>query len=112
MDFLNGSHPFLEFFLSTRIPQDFEKSRPNPKKYPLKMLLKLLSELGRAREWNRQWLCGYLDYYQDITLENEKAGRLFVRANLQRPAMHFSPYSVIVRVRIYFSLAYIRVSAL
>ena len=76
------------------------------------MLLKLLSELGRAREWNRQWLWGYLDYYQDITLENEKAGRLFVRANLQRPAMYFSPYSVIVRVRIYFSLAYIRVSAL
>ena len=51
-------------------------------------------------------------FFMDIILENEKAGRLFVRANLQRPAMHFSPYSVIVRVRIYFSLAYIRVSAL
>ena len=57
-------------------------------------------------------LCSYLDFNQRLSLENEKAGRLFVRNNFQRPTMYFSPYSVIVRVRIYFLLTYIHIFAL
>ena len=57
-------------------------------------------------------LCSYLDFNQRLSLENEKAGRLFLRNNFQRPTMYFSPYSVIVRVRIYFLLTYIHIFAL
>ena len=68
--------------------------------------------IGQNADREQATVCSYLDFYQRLSLENEKADRLFVRANFQRPTMYFSPYSVIVRVRIYFLLTYIHVFAL
>ena len=56
----------------TRIPQDFEKSRPNSKKYLLKMLLKLLSQLGRARVGNRQCFAVILIFINVFLLKMKK----------------------------------------
>ncbi len=42
-----------------------------------------------------EMLCGYLDFYQRLSLENEKAGRLFVRANSQHPAIYVCAISLL-----------------
>lgn len=40
-------------------------------------------------------LCGYLDFYQRLSLENEKAGRLFVRANSRCPTIYVCSISLL-----------------
>ena len=40
-------------------------------------------------------LCGYLDFYQRLSSENEKAGRLFVRANSRCPTIYVCSISLL-----------------
>lgn len=61
--------------------------RPIPKKCLLKIPLNFLSELVRAQAGSREWFAVIISFHQHLSLENRKASRLFVRANLLRQAM-------------------------